>query len=468
MPIPCIYTPDDTEKKNPIVNKALLETMKKLIRSEENVDFWWTDKHDKSLADSINQSTKSEQIRKSSDIFDIWFDSGSSFNSVLDTAQSSKVADLYCEGIDQFSGWFQSSLLLSVALKQQAPYRNIMVHGFVVDEHNRKMSKSVGNVIEPAQAITGNAKHKLPQSGLDTLRFWVAHEYYKPHIQIGGKIMEKFIKRAFDIRSLLRFVVGNLNDLTDLDKQLIAYEDMLPIDKYILSRLQQTFESVNERYLDMQLNKSVINFESFFLTDLSSFYIRSTRDRLYCDKSDSLTRRSAQTALYHILVKSLLMIGPIMPHLAEESFHYSILGKQTDSSLFRSDFGCLSTENWANKEIDQLFELVFCLRDRFFEQIKTDNAALYDISLECDENAFKLLTRFGKNLDECFGCASICVKKSSSVGLQHCALKDGLNYSCLLTNTKTKKSMCARCRRYNSASEISLCDRCDKIVNAKK
>lgn len=159
LPIPCLYGKNANNKDDLVINKDLIESLKGLIQKEGNVDFWWTNKHDEQLFKSADLSSNS--IIKSKDIFDIWFDSGSSFNSVLG---DNKQADLYCEGVDQFSGWFQSSLLLSIGLNEQVPYKNILVHGFVVDEKNHKMSKSIGNVIEPRQAING-IQNKLPECG---------------------------------------------------------------------------------------------------------------------------------------------------------------------------------------------------------------------------------------------------------------------------------------------------------------
>ena len=333
------------------------------------------------------------------------------------------------------------------------------------------MSKSVGNIIEPTHAINGNSKNKLPQSGLDTLRFWVAHEYYKPQIQIGGKILEKFIKRVFEIRSLLRFMVGNLNDFSNLDKYLINYESLEPIDKYILGRLRETFILVEENYYDMHFNKALNILENFFLSELSSFYIKSIKDRLYCDDANSLTRRSAQTTLYNILKMSLLMIGPIMPHLAEEAFHYSVLKQnQNDSSLFRSDYSYTVPQEWNNQAINQKFELIFSVRDKFFEQLKTENAALYDITLECDKNAYDLLAQSDRFSDY-FGCASVKIKlvndATSNTDFVQYVLKDGKMYSCLLTKIKTENLSCNRCRKYTSIKENVLCERCSKIMNAK-
>jgi len=360
-------------------------------------------------------------------------------------------------------------LLLSVALNKQSPYKSILVHGFVVDEQNRKMSKSVGNVIEPAQAIKG-IKGKLPQSGLDTLRFWIAHEYYKPQIQIGSQILEKFIKRAFEMRSILRFMVGNLYDLNNLNKQLVAYDRLLPIDKYILNKLNETLELVVDSYNDMNLNKSINLIESFFLTQLSSFYIKSIRDRLYCDAPDSLERRSAQTAIYHTLIKSLVMIGPIMPHLAEEAYSYSILNKNNEISLFRSEFNYDLNKEWSNSNINSLFEIVFKLRNQFFDSIKTDNPALYDIKLECNsKELYDLLNNYNKLHEsnswiiECFGCANLSVSESKSdTSLNQAQISERDSYS--LSLSKTSKFICQRCRRYNSISENSLCPRCDKLI----
>lgn len=470
LPIPCLYDSNDKDKKNPILDKKLLEKLKQLVVQEGNIDFWWSDKHDKKLLESIN-SSDNLAISKSRDIFDIWFDSGSSFNSVLGDL---KTADLYCEGVDQFSGWFQASLLLSVALNNSTPYKSLLVHGFVVDEQNRKMSKSLGNVVEPLQAIKG-VPNKLPQAGLDTLRFWIAHEYYKPQIQIGGQIIEKFIKRVFEMRSVLRFIVGNLNDFKNLEQDLIDYQKLLPIDKYILSKLNVLTDSVYQNFEDMNLSKSIILLENFFLSQISSFYIKSIKDRLYCDRFDSLERRSAQTALYHILIKTLLMIGPVMPHLAEEAFHYSILNKanNNDSSLFRSDFDFKSNPEWENKEIDELFDFIEVLRNKFYEQVQSDNSAIYEIKLECDKNSFNLLSKYTNEistlnwLNECFGSANINILQTDSFNEKNVTTfkNNSMNCSFVLNDKKIfNKHACARCRKFNCNEDGSLCERCQKVL----
>jgi isoleucyl-tRNA synthetase len=469
LPIPCLYDVDDKDKKRAYLSLELIEKVKSLIKKDGNVDFWWSNKYDQELT-----GLDGKKFAKSNDIFDIWFDSGSSFNSVLSKNSN---ADLYCEGVDQFSGWFQSSLLLSIALNKKAPYKTLLVHGFVVDENNRKMSKSVGNVIEPIQAIEG-VRNKLPQSGLDVLRFWIAHEYYKQHIQIGSKILESFNKRVFEIRSILRFIVGNLNDFNE--NHLVNYESLLPIDKYILNKLNSINELVIQNYEDMHLNKSLGLIENFFLTQLSSFYIKSVKDRLYCEPANSLHRRSAQTAFYYILLNSVLMIGPIMPHLAEEAFHYSILNNSKNGkSLFRSQ---LTYENcnkeWSNPDIENLFKVLNVLREKYHELIMSQNSAMFDVNINCNDNLYNLLKSHLKAkssndydwLTECFSCAELRINlQPTKMDLCNVNLNiDAINYSGHLEITKTNKQICNRCRKYNCQNDTKnkqLCNRCYELAN---
>ena len=481
-----MYARDDKEKRNPIVTRELVESVKSVIRDEGGVDWWWSNTQDKRLhtasSDSAPQSLQ-EHV-KSTDIFDIWFDSGSSFHGVL--SSSAGVADVYCEGVDQFSGWFQSSLLLSVALNRTSPYKSLLVHGFVVDEHNRKMSKSLGNVIEPEQAIRGGA-NRMPHA----LRFWIAHEYYKPHIQIGPQQMDKFVKRVFELRSVLRYMVGNLKHGW-CPGHLLAYDQLRPLDKYVLNELAHFTDTVRRHYDDMQLNKALLAIEAFFLTQLSGFYLKLVKDRLYCAERESSERRSAETAIYHILSKCLPLMAPIMPHLAEEAFQYSALKQahstgnddDDDDTLFRSSLGLDDTSNdeWRtrrDKNVDTQFAVVNKLRQRFHELVQSDNHATYAIQLECDDALYSLLTgasemandRDNEWMLECFACSSLhLVRRQSEADgekLERLAIDQlGDVGSFRLRATRvTDKRACDRCRRYNCNLNEHVCERCDKIVS---
>jgi isoleucyl-tRNA synthetase len=381
------------------------------------------------------------------------------------------------------------------------------VHGFTVDESNRKMSKSLGNTIEPHEAIRGSTKSKLPQCGNDVLRFWVAHDHQKPYIQVGANVLEKFLKRVFEIRSILRFMVANLTDLKlDETNSLVDYEHLMPVDKYILTRLNDLIEKTTSGYEDMNMSKSLLQIESFFLTELSSFYIKAIKDRLYCEKADGLPRRSAQTSLYHLTAKCLCLIAPIMPHLAEEAYQYSnISGKSNEAeprSLFRRNVDELAAQlecnnEWNSEIVDNLFRIVFRIRESFFEQIQSDNAITYDLSVECgahdiyeliDSQRRKLALETTNRSDEwdwlaeCVGCSSVDVTyiaanaSSGGVGdVPAAVLSSSSSLLSVLDKIKVrankiseKKFMCKRCRRYkcSSASE-ELCPRCFNLINQK-
>lgn len=331
------------------------------------------------------------------------------------------------------------------------------------------MSKSVGNVIEPRQAIRG-IQNKLPECGLDTLRFWVAHEYYKPHIQIGKDILEKFLKRTFEIRSILRFVTGNL---CDLDKtQLLPYESLLPIDKYILHQLSSVLKQAVLNYEDMSLNKSIISIENFFLTQVSSFYVNSVRDRLYCEARSSLERRSSQTALYHVLTKSLAMLGPILPHMSEEAFQHCPILKQTGDSLFRSNEVDLSADpNWSNEEVSTLFSALSHIRAAFYEEIQSEKMSVYEVNVECSQNLFDLIQSAGMVSDswltELFSCSKVQYSVASGQSKAQLVTINEVGYSFRLEASKNQQAFaCSRCRRYTSMADNALCQRCSEVLKS--
>jgi len=199
VPIPVFYTKDD--KKELIINEEIIEHIIKSIEEKNSIDFWWSSENIKDLL-PISMHDQAENLEHGKDIFDVWFDSGSSFNSVL--KEYNYHADLYCEGHDQFNGWFLSSLLLSTAAQSRAPFSNIFVHGFVVDKNNQKMSKSIGNVIQPSDMIFGGGKEKFNENGLDVCREWVTRESYKQQCKASEEDLNKINKRVFDVRSTMR------------------------------------------------------------------------------------------------------------------------------------------------------------------------------------------------------------------------------------------------------------------------
>ena len=254
-------------------------------------------------------------FQKTQDILDVWFDSGVSHQAVFhEMIKSPLPADLYLEGSDQHRGWFQSSLIPSVAMDKKAPYKQVLTHGFVVDGAGRKMSKSLGNVIKPQEIID--------TYGADILRLWVASSSYNEDVRVSKEIIDRLVDAYRKIRNTLRYLLGNLHGF-DPDKNILKYEQLTELDRWALNRLALTIESMDQgydRYDFVQVFKSVY---SFCNEDLSSIYLDILKDRLYTCPAYSEERLSAQTVLYYILDALTRILAPVMPFTAEEVLEFS-------------------------------------------------------------------------------------------------------------------------------------------------
>ncbi|NGZ06288.1 MAG: isoleucine--tRNA ligase [Magnetococcales bacterium] len=255
---------------------------------------------------------------KEKDILDVWFDSGVTQAAVLlrtdqDGWGLSWPADLYLEGSDQHRGWFHSSLLASVGVRGQAPYRAVLTHGFVVDGKGRKMSKSLGNVIAPAKVIQ--------QYGADILRMWVTAEDYAGDIRISDEILKGLSDAYRRIRNTLRFLLGNLAGF-DLARDAVMYHDMLELDRWALHQLHALITDVRSAYDEYAFHRVYQDIHYFCSVDMGAFYLDVLKDRLYCEGVGSLERRSAQTVLSRILDAVTRLLAPILSFTAEEVWSY--------------------------------------------------------------------------------------------------------------------------------------------------
>lgn len=239
--------------------------------------------------------------KKESDILDVWFDSGTSFAAVmLQRPEGAFPADLYLEGSDQHRGWFHSSLLVGEGTRGQAPYRTVLTHGYVVDGEGRKQSKSLGNVVAPQEVID--------KYGAELLRLWVSSVDYREDIRYSEEIMSRLVDAYRRIRNTCRYLLGNISDLTpDL---MVKPADMLPLDRYAMDLALTAHARVEEAYLNYEFHKVFHTLHGLCATDLSSFYLDVLKDRLYSSLPDSRERRSAQTALYEILLLLLRDMAP--------------------------------------------------------------------------------------------------------------------------------------------------------------
>ncbi|WP_273524942.1 isoleucine--tRNA ligase [Mailhella massiliensis] len=250
---------------------------------------------------------------KEDDILDVWFDSGTSFAAVMEQRPEGKVpADLYLEGSDQHRGWFHSSLLVSVGTRDIAPYKAVLTHGYVVDGTGRKMSKSIGNVVAPQEVID--------KYGAELLRLWVASVDYREDIRYSEEIMKRLVDAYRRIRNTCRYLLGSIHDLTPAD--LVPFASMKPLDRYALSLVAAFHESAETAYQEYEFHKVFQGLHGLCATDLSAFYLDVLKDRLYSSLPDSAERRSAQSALYQMLLIMLRDMAPIMSFTAEEVFRH--------------------------------------------------------------------------------------------------------------------------------------------------
>ena len=251
------------------------------------------------------------EFKKETDIMDVWFDSGSTHESVL-AERGLPEADLYLEGSDQYRGWFQSSLLTSVATKGRAPYKEVLTHGYTVDEQGRKMSKSIGNVVAPQEVIK--------ESGADVLRLWVLASDYKSDVSVSKNIIKQVTEVYRKIRNTARYILGNIYDF-DVNNP-VPYKDLEEIDKWALTRLNNLIRECTSGYDSYDFHIAYHAINQFCVADMSTFYLDIIKDRLYTCKPDSKERRSAQTVMYEILSSLVRILAPMTCFTAEEIWKY--------------------------------------------------------------------------------------------------------------------------------------------------
>lgn len=314
VPIPVFYKKSSGE---PLMTKETLKHIEDVFR-EKGSDAWW-DLEIQDLLPSGPLRAVAEEYYKGTDTMDVWFDSGTSWAGVVQGRKElSYPADIYLEGSDQHRGWFQSSLLTSVASQGIAPYKTVLTHGFVLDEKGYKMSKSLGNVVDPKDVIEGGANQKeKPAYGADTLRLWVSSVDYSGDVCVGENIMKQMSDGYRKIRNTLRFLVGSLNDF-DPSKDMVKYDELPSIDKFMLGKLSTVVTDVENAYDDYQFYKVNQALLQLCNIDLSSFYLDISKDRLYISSQSDHRRKSCQTVLYIMMEQIAVMLAPLLPHLSED------------------------------------------------------------------------------------------------------------------------------------------------------
>lgn len=310
VPLPIFYG----ENGEPIMTEETLSHVEKLI-AEHGSNVWFEREAKDLLPEGFTHpSSPNGEFTKETDIMDVWFDSGSSHEAVLQGRDYlSYPADLYLEGSDQYRGWFNSSITTGVAINKQAPYKAVLSQGFVLDGKGYKMSKSLGNVIDPNKVAD--------QMGADLIRLWTTSVDSSADVRVSMEILDQVAEVYRKIRNTIRFLIQNTEDF-DPKANSVVYEDMTGLDQFVLNQLNKTVETVLNAYENYSYLDIYREINQFCTVTMSNFYMNISKDVLYIDAEDSVTRRAMQTVFYEVLVKLTKLLTPIIPHTAEEIWSY--------------------------------------------------------------------------------------------------------------------------------------------------
>lgn len=310
VPIPVFYGEDG----EPIITEETINHVSNLFREHgSNIWFEWEAK-DLLPEGFTSEHSPNGKFTKETDIMDVWFDSGSSHEAVLLQREGlRRPADIYLEGSDQYRGWFNSSLSTAVATTGKAPYKGVISHGFALDGEGRKMSKSLGNIVEPMKI--------QKQFGADILRLWVASVDYQADVRISQEILKQVAENYRKVRNTFRFLLGNLQDF-DPKKNRVPEEQLEEIDLYMLHRLQELIRKVRDRFDAYDFSEGFNHILNFVTIDLSAFYLDFAKDILYIEESDHPRRRSIQTVYYETITSLVKLLTPIIPHTTEEVWEH--------------------------------------------------------------------------------------------------------------------------------------------------
>ncbi len=440
-------------------------------------DYWYeTDIADIVPKDLTCPHCQGNNWKKETDILDVWFDSGTSFAAVVEKREECHFpADLYLEGSDQHRGWFHSSLLAAVATRNTPPYKAVLTHGYVVDGHGRKMSKSIGNVIAPQELID--------KFGAEIIRLWVSSVEYREDIRISDEILNRLVDAYRRIRNTCRYLLGNINDISP--EQLIPVADMESLDRHALNVVAKAHIRMQDAYATFEFHKIFHTLHNLCTTDLSANYLDILKDRLYASASNSQERRSAQTALWYILGLIVRNMAPILSFTAEEVYSFApenLRGddKNTVFALSAIDAEILKQNNYLLSE-DQCtqWDKLFTVRAAIIRAIEPLRQA-GDIGHSLDTKITLYITQdlhdtfknLLKNVDE--EMRAICIVSQFSVADFAAAPKDVIisedleKVAILVERAQGEK--CERCWIYSTelasdAKHPTLCPRCTKVMN---
>ena len=449
VPIPVFYA----ENGEAILDNTLIEHVAKIFEVEGSNVWFYKDAKELLPEGYTHPGSPNGEFTKEMDIMDVWFDSGTSHQGCCAVRDDlTYPADLYLEGSDQYRGWFNSSLITSVAISGEAPYKELVSAGFVMDGNGNKMSKSLGNVISP------NDVGK--QLGAEIIRLWSASVDYTQDVRISNDILKQVSETYRKIRNTFRFLLGNLfNGSFDNRTDLLSYDELEELDKYMVLKFEKVVAKVLDYYENYQFNSITTELINFFNVELSSFYLDYGKDILYIEAEKSHKRLSMLTVLYTVLSKSVRLLAPILSFTAEEV--YDNMPYEDAESVHLTDFPAKNLIDDAALEAkwDKLLEV----RDDVNKALEESrNEKVIGKSLEAaveiysnDSEVVELLNSVD-NLHQLFIVSSVEVKENDGVAYDLATVKV----------TKAEGHRCERC--WNIVEEVNeegLCPRCASILN---
>ncbi len=440
VPIPVFYNEDGSE----ILDQKVLAHIADLFKEYgSNV---WFERDAKNLLPEgyTNPKSPNGKFTKENDIMDVWFDSGSSYM-LLNRRGISYPADLYLEGSDQYRGWFNSSIITAVATTGKAPYRNVVSHGFTLDGQGRKMSKSLGNTVDPIKVCN--------ESGADILRLWVASVEYRADMPLSKDILKQVSESYRKIRNTLRFLLSNTSDFNPKDS--LPYEKLEEVDKYMHIKLQNFIKEIKNDYDNFDFGEVYRRTNAYITNTLSQFYLDFTKDILYIENPKSNKRLSTQTVFYEILTDLIKLLSPILPHTMSEA--YDNLPYKEKEDVYLED---MPNPEDTDKVLEAKFDKFMEYRDVILKKLEeARNEKIIGKSFNS-----KLTITLDKDSHEVFD--SIKDDAAQLLIVSQLEFKDGNKFDCQVE--AAQGDTCSRCWMIvPHINENELCPRCQRIINNK-
>ena len=460
VPIPVFYCEECGE---PIVTDETVENVAKIFEKESS-DAWVKYSAEELLPkDFVCPHCGKKHFRKEKDIMDVWFDSGVTWKAVVEKRSEQlghTPVEMYLEGSDQHRGWFQSSLLTSMAVQGKAPYKSVLTHGFVFGEDGRKMSKSLGNYIRPDDIIKNY--------GADILRLWAASVDYRNDTKIGDNIIKQLAEIFKKTRNTARFLLGNIFDFNP-ETDYVKYEDLKPIDKFALHKLNKVVEEVTVAFDNYEFYKYFQCLQNFAAVDLSSFYLDIVKDRLYTAGKKSLSRRACQTVLYETLQVLVRILTPVMPHQAEDIWQNTPeMQRGGLESILLADWVKVN-ETWNNSQLEEDFTKILKTREvvtRAIEPLRAEKkvGSSLEVAVNVKSDDSEILKANAKDLADIFITSQAYVAEAAPSEVLNEYTENGIT----VWVTKAEGEKCERCWKFRKLGEHAghetICSDCYDAV----